>query len=146
MIIDFNKRTYNPKGNPWIFKDLDVVNQFRISSEIIYHNRDALDERAIQQSINNIFTYKKGERPLKPDFGNTLYEYLYEPINTETSYNIKNSILSMLAKWEPRIDVLNVNVIPNIDANEYIVQVYYEIPALKHKRVTFTRGISQLTT
>lgn len=145
MIIDFNKIANNPKNNPYIFKDLDVDTQFRHSTEVIFHSRNAIDEKAIQQSINNLFTFRIGERPLKPEYGNTLYEYLYEPINPKTTSYIKNSILTTLSRWEPRIDVLDIEVRAVPDRHEYWIVIYYIIPALKNKRVTFTKAITQLS-
>lgn len=87
------------------------------------------DLNAVRQSIKNIFNWRRGQRILDPLFGNIIYEYIYEPINSLTLKNLKSAILKMLA-YEPRIDIISLDVIPKEDQNSIYVTLKYIIPKL----------------
>lgn len=103
-----------------------------------YNNRDiavSIDYQAVQNGINNMFLFIQGERILLPDFGNTIYKYLYEPINDSTAASIINEIKDMFEKWEPRVTINSVNVIPKPDLNTYSIQILYSVPSLNNEQI-----------
>lgn len=60
-------------------------------------------------------TTKKGERPLLPTFGIDLYRYIGEPIVPNTAESIAREIQQGINRWEPRVTIKNIFVIPNPD-------------------------------
>lgn len=115
---------------------------------VTYDNRNLnaetiIDAAAIKNSIRNIFEWFPGERIILPEFGNLLYEHLYTKINELSAKNIAVSVRQML-RWEPRISVTQVDVIPDAENNQYDVNVVYEIPQLKSKDV-YTVKLSVIT-
>jgi phage baseplate assembly protein W len=71
----------------------------------------------------------EGERVMRPDFGCGINRLVFEPNNTSTTALIAFHIEEALMKWEPRIEVLEVNVIPdaNNEKNELIINIDYMI-------------------
>jgi phage baseplate assembly protein W len=85
------------------------------------------DLEAIKNSIRNIFTTKKGQKLLNPDFGCSLEQYLFSPITQAYARAIGNEIMNGIAKYEPRISITDIIVTPYIDQNQYYIAVYYKI-------------------
>jgi len=90
------------------------------------------DEDAVKFSVKNIILTKKGERLSDPNFGTNLYKLLFENISGDTLIDIETEIEYALESYEPRVNLLGVDVQQsNIDENTVIVKVYYEIKQLK---------------
>jgi hypothetical protein len=65
---------------------------------------------AVIQSCLNILRTNHGERPFDYMFGANLRAYLFENMNNVTAANMSTSIETALINYEPRIQVLNVNI------------------------------------
>jgi hypothetical protein len=91
------------------------------SSDIAVDN----DIVAIKNSIKNIFSTRKGQKLLSPDFGSNLEQYLFTPITNVNAQAVGDDILKTINKYEPRIQVTNVLVDPQADKNQYYISVSY---------------------
>lgn len=67
-------------------------------------------EDHVYQSILLILQTSKGERVMRPSFGVGLGDLVFEPINSTTMALIKKDVTDALVNFEPRIDVLDVEV------------------------------------
>jgi phage baseplate assembly protein W len=67
-------------------------------------------EEDIKEAIWIILSTSKGERVMRPDFGCGIYEFVFATINTATLGLIEASVREALTFWEPRIELVNVNV------------------------------------
>jgi phage baseplate assembly protein W len=67
-------------------------------------------EEKIQESILIILGTAMGERVMRPDFGSRLHELVFARINTSTKSLLAHYATEALVNWEPRIDVLRVDV------------------------------------
>lgn len=67
-------------------------------------------EDELEQSIYLILGTAYGERPMRPEFGCGIHEYVFEPANHETAQHIAREVRASLLRWEPRIDVGSVQV------------------------------------
>jgi phage baseplate assembly protein W len=67
-------------------------------------------EADIKEAIWIILSTSKGERVMRPDFGCGIYEFVFATINTATMGLIEASVREALTFWEPRIELVNVNV------------------------------------
>ena len=83
------------------------------------------DYEAIKNSIRNIFNTRRGQKILSPEFGASLDQFLFERVDEFTGSIIGKTILDNLQTYEPRIEVLKVNVYPFPDQNQYNIQVIY---------------------
>jgi phage baseplate assembly protein W len=70
----------------------------------------ASGEQEIEESIRLILGTARGERPMRPDFGCGIQEHVFAAGNSETVGSIGRDVRESLARWEPRIDVQEVNV------------------------------------
>lgn len=119
--IKINLGTISKTSEGKIYKDLKMplVDTFDAN----------INANAIKGCIRNIFNWRRGQRILNPNFGNILYEYVYEPINEITMKNLRQDLIAMLG-YEPRITVLSLDVIPEYDQNTITIKVKYLIPNL----------------
>jgi phage baseplate assembly protein W len=83
------------------------------------------DIQAIRNSLRNIFTTKKGQKILNPNFGSSLDQHLFSAITETNAKTIGNEILNMVTLYEPRIKITRVNVVPVYDRNAYYISIYY---------------------
>ncbi|MBD2341678.1 GPW/gp25 family protein [Calothrix sp. FACHB-156] len=87
----------------------------------------AYDE-AVRQSIWMILSTAPGERLMRPDFGCGIHNLVFAPNNAGTIGQVVSDVRQALIEWEPRIDVLDVDVIP--DATQptlLLVQINYQV-------------------
>ena len=85
------------------------------------------DTSAIARSIRNIVFTSPGEKFFNPDFGSRVSESLFENVDNVSALAIKDEIKSSIINFEPRVNLLNTNVVPNPDDNEMNVTIEYEI-------------------
>lgn len=89
------------------------------------------DASTVINSVKNILTTTPGEKLLNPRFGLDLKKYIFEPINTTTSYFMATDIYYQLGVQEPRVDIQNVTVDGDPDEMEYRVDIVFSIPTLE---------------
>ena len=82
---------------------------------------------AIARSIRNIVFTSPGEKFFNPDFGSRISESLFENVDDVSALAIEDEIKSSIINFEPRVNLLNTNVVPNPDDNEMNVTIEYEI-------------------
>jgi uncharacterized protein len=68
----------------------------------------ARDEQDIDQAIHLILGTAPGERPMRPEFGCGVHDFVFDSIDANTIGNMEQAIREALARWEPRIDVSDV--------------------------------------
>jgi phage baseplate assembly protein W len=81
---------------------------------------------AIKNSLYNIFSTMPGQKILSPSFGSNLNQYLFEPIDVVRAHLIGNDVLAAISKFEPRIQVINIEVYPYIDQQMYQIKLVYQ--------------------
>ena len=109
------------------FKDISM------SSESNPLNDDLVslsDTSAIARSIRNIVFTSPGEKFFNPDFGSRISESLFENVDDVSALAIEDEIKSSIINFEPRVNLLNTNVVPNPDDNEMNVTIEYEITGI----------------
>jgi len=62
------------------------------------------NEEDINNSVYVILHTKIGERILRPDFGSTIHDLLFEPLNENMKTYMASSLKAALVNSEPRID------------------------------------------
>ncbi|MGD1703157.1 GPW/gp25 family protein [Dapis sp. BLCC M229] len=85
-------------------------------------------EDAVRQSIWMILSTAKGERVMRPNFGCEIHDQVFSPNSSGTVGQIVSDVRNALIEWEPRIDVLDVDTIPDSSQpNLILIQVNYQI-------------------
>ena len=85
------------------------------------------NSRAIARSIRNIVFTQPGEKFFNPDFGSRITESLFENMDEVSALAIRDEIENSITRFEPRVNVIEVKVIPNFEANEMNATIVYEI-------------------
>ena len=88
------------------------------------------DTSAIARSIRNIVFTSPGEKFFNPDFGSRISESLFENVDDVSALAIEDEIKSSIINFEPRVNLLNTNVVPNPVNNEMNVTIEYEITGI----------------
>lgn len=76
-------------------------------------------EREIEEAIRLILGTSPGERPMRPEFGCRIHEYVFASADGATASAMAAEVKSALMRWEPRIDVEDVAV--SFDAKDAAV-------------------------
>ena len=82
---------------------------------------------AIARSIRNIVFTQPGEKFFNPDFGSRITESLFENMDEVSALAIRDEIENSITRFEPRVDLISVNVSPNVESNEMNVTIQYEV-------------------
>ena len=115
------------------FKDLNITFKKHPVTNDVVVSRDA---SAIKQAIVNLLMTNKGERLMNPNYGSDIRRYLFEPLDYGTANQITGNIKSTIDTFEPRISVLNLRALPNMDDNGFDVEMTYEIRGTDDPPVT----------
>lgn len=93
------------------------------------------ERNEIEQAIHIILSTSPGERVMRPTFGCRLHDLIFDPNNSHTAARARRYVEEALGMWEPRINVIEVNVSQDRDqANVLIVEITYEIKATHDQR------------
>ena len=106
------------------FKDLSMSFKYNpLSGDLIALK----NENAIARAVRNIVSTSPGEKFFDPDFGSSVSEILFENVDDITAVSIQDEIRNCLNNYEPRVDLVNVDVNPNFDENQFDVKITYKI-------------------
>ena len=90
----------------------------------------ASDELRIEESVYFILSTAKGERVTLPDFGCDIHDLVFDSDNVATRTIAVQTVREALVKFEPRIDVLDVDIESDtVTRNLLLVRVQYRIRA-----------------
>jgi hypothetical protein len=85
-------------------------------------------EADVAESIWIVLGTAKGERTMRTDFGCGIHEYVFATVNTTTLNLIETSVREALIRWEPRIEVQNVEIrTDEIRTGKLLVDIDYRI-------------------
>lgn len=105
---------------------------------------DALDAKAINQSIENIIMTDFGERVFEPKFGINLSTVVFNRLDSRSGEVLLDNIISQIINFEPRITILSNSCSLNISkqTNSIRLQIIYIInktntPAEFNKKIVF---------
>ena len=86
------------------------------------------EDREIAEAIWLVLATSPGERPMRPEFGSRLAEYVFAPANATTAGQLANEVQVALERWEPRIDVGDVDISFGADASGIAyIDVHYQV-------------------
>lgn len=85
------------------------------------------NENAVKRSITNLLFTSPFERFFAPDLGAGLKDHLFENINVDTEYVIKQKIIETITNYEKRANLVNVSVQALPDENAYIATIVFSV-------------------
>jgi phage baseplate assembly protein W len=89
---------------------------------LVSHDRD------LEESIRLILGTAYGERPMRPDFGCAIHDYVFAGVDSDVAGRIAMAVRASLTRWEPRIDVRDVQITFDQDEASLIyIDVRYSV-------------------
>jgi uncharacterized protein len=93
------------------------------------------DRSELVQAIYIILSTSPGQRVMRPTFGCRLHEIVFAPNNSHTAAQARRFVEEALGMWEPRINVIQVEVTPDPNENNrLLIDILYEVKANRDKR------------
>ncbi len=105
------------------FVDLDLSFARTSSNDVALKT----DENAIKASLKHLILTINYERPFHPEIGCQVNNLLFEPMDAVLAAIMEQSIYDVVAKFEPRVKLLQVKVAHNEDQNEVRVSIVFQI-------------------
>lgn len=85
-------------------------------------------EREVEEAIRLVLGTAFGERPMRPDFGCGIHDYVFAPADETTAGLIAYEVRHALGRWEPRVDVADVVVrVDEVDRATLFVDIRYSV-------------------
>jgi uncharacterized protein len=85
-------------------------------------------EREIAEAIRIILSTAPGERPMRPDFGCRIHDFVFNPADSSTAAAISSEVTNALSRWEHRIDVEDVDVLYTAeDPTVFYIDIHYRM-------------------
>lgn len=89
----------------------------------------------VDQAIELILATAPGERPMRPEFGCGVHDYVFETVDAYTVGHLEHEIRVALARWEPRIEVLDLNFdVSGAERGELLIDIRYRLRATNDVR------------
>lgn len=113
-------------GTGWRFPiDLDITGAIAMSS----------GTSDLEQAMYLILSTGPGERPMRPEFGCRLAQFVFAPGNATTAALMAAEVRWALLRWEPRVDVEDVVVSTDPDdAATLWIDIRYTVKATNDRR------------
>lgn len=89
--------------------------------------RPITDVNAIKQAVKVLVLSNFSDRPFHPELGGNVTRYLFENANKFTAIAMKDEVLRILRKNEPRIKNTKVQIALNEDENRLLVTIGFTI-------------------
>lgn len=86
------------------------------------------DHAEIQEAIRLVLATGYGERPMRPEFGCGIHDYVFAPVDATTAGRLAYEVRLSLERWEPRIDVVDVDVsYDDVEPTTLYIDIRYRI-------------------
>lgn len=106
------------------FKDISL--SFQVNP-LNYDLIDIKNESAIARSIQNLVFTLPGEKFFNQNLGSKVSQSLFNNIDDVSASIIQDEIKNTIENYEPRVELISVDVSPNYDDNEFNVTIRYYI-------------------
>ena len=85
------------------------------------------DANAIKRSVRNLVQTIPRERFFNPNLGTDIRGSLFDFVDFGTASVIQQQIQTTIENYEPRVDNLEIEVLPRPDNNEFEVNIFFDI-------------------
>ena len=106
------------------FKDLSMTFQ---ANPLNFDLIALKNETAIARSVRNLVLTSPGERFFNENLGSKVSRSLFENIDAISASVIKDEIENTITNYEPRVNLISVDVAPNYSEGEFNVTINYRI-------------------
>jgi phage baseplate assembly protein W len=83
-------------------------------------------DRELAESIRLIIGTALGERPMRPEFGCAIHDFVFASVDYNVAGQIAYEVRQSLLRWEPRVDVADVEVtVDDTDRSLIYIDISY---------------------
>jgi len=91
--------------------------------------------RELEEAMRIVLLTYPGERPMRPEFGSRVRDFVFANADYDTAAQLSVEVRNALMRWEPRVDVVAVNVYPDVDSRDrMLIDIEYQIKAENDRR------------
>lgn len=101
------------------------------------------NEEAVKDSIVNLLLTNRGERFFRPNLGSDIQTMLFENVSPLTILSIEEMVKSTISNYEPRANVIDVNVKANEDYNDITVTIVFNV-VNSETPITLTKTLTRV--
>src|SRR6056300_1989280 len=116
--------TNNSDRNAQVFSDLNL--NF-VAHPLTGDITKLTNIEAVKRSVRNLINTNFYERPFHPEIGSDIRSILFEPVSPPVANILRRNIQDVIENFEPRAELISVDVVPNIDANVYSASIKFYI-------------------
>lgn len=105
-----------------LFKDLDLdFTPHPVTGDVSVKT----DEEAVKRSIRNLILMSRYDKPFRPEIDSRLSKLLFEPASPLVAMAVRSNIMDVLAAYEPRARINDVQVVFDDAKNSFDVLVSF---------------------
>ena len=117
-------QTNESKRSSRIYKDLNLGFQQNTATKDI---QKITDVEAVKRSVRNLINTNHYEKPFHPEIGSNLRAMLFENMTHQMNHIISRQIEMLIANYEPRCRLVQVQTIPQFDRNGYHCSISFYV-------------------
>jgi len=92
-------------------------------------------EQEIEEAIRLVLGTAPGERPMRPEFGCGIHDYVFAGADGATAGRIAHEVRIALERWEPRIEVTDVVIaFDSVAIGTLYLDVHYTVRSTNDRR------------
>ena len=92
-------------------------------------------DQELEQAMRLILATYPGERPMRPDFGSRVRDFVFRSATIETAAELSDEVHKALLRWEPRVVVESVDVtVDAAERNRLYIDVNYIVKGTNDRR------------
>jgi phage baseplate assembly protein W len=135
-----NVNSFRNNANVYSDLHLDLETGYTFNDQL-YKNQQILDVQAdtnlgaIYNSITSIITTRPGQKPLNPVFGIGFGDMLFIAVTNDRARAVGTAIYEGIKRFEPRVNIINVNVTPDPENNQYSIELSITVPRFSTQQV-----------
>jgi phage baseplate assembly protein W len=85
-------------------------------------------EQELEEAMRVVMATAPGERPMRPEFGCGIHDYVFAPADATTAGLIAYEVRASLLRWEPRVEIKDVDVRPDPDdPSTMLIEIKYTV-------------------
>ena len=107
-----------------LYSDIDLFFGPKIGSKDI---SKLTDITAVRRSVRNLLLTNFYEKPFHPEIGSGVRDILFEPMTPISAYILTMKIEVAIENYEPRVRLVGVRALPDIDNNSYNVTLEFYV-------------------
>lgn len=100
----------------------------------------ARNESAVKKALINLIKTPAGTRPFNPEYGTRVYDYLFEPADTQTELLLNDNLAQAIERFEPRVKLVAIETTMQENGIEVKIEYYVvNVPDLQQLQTVITR-------